>query len=347
MAVAAMSEPPPTLPADRASAALDLPDDVWEYISDLVGFRALSHVCSRLWQLLHHRHLALHLTEATAFHQMDRLLSCVDRVQTLAVDGEAALAEDVALPAVRSDSLAVAGGLHNCLLLELAVLQRAQALSSLTLFFGGKQVSDGDVLTLSGTLQDLPCLRTLVLYLDMNDVGPRGATALASLGRRLRLQRLSLVLLDNLLGVDGAACLGALGEAAHLEALSLDVSNNCLGDLGAQGLVPLRLAPALRRLELNLAMNEVGDSGAEALATMVAGGGWRQCHLRLDKNRITVRGAGPLVRTAAAAPGAVTLDLSANPLSAEDVACLTAMAQHPSNPLFELVLPAPRHSWDA
>lgn len=52
MAVAAMSEPPPTLPADRASAALDLPDDVWEYISDLVGFRALSHVCSRLWQLL-------------------------------------------------------------------------------------------------------------------------------------------------------------------------------------------------------------------------------------------------------------------------------------------------------
>ena len=120
-------------------------------------------------------------------------------------------------------------------------------------------------------LPRLPSLRVIALF--SAQIGPQGATALASALTKRALPSLDELDLDgNPLGDAGlAALLPALRQLPPLK--GLDLSNTNIGDEGVASLVAQPTAGKLKSLErLYLNNNQITDAGCATLASALRGG---------------------------------------------------------------------------
>ena len=163
----------------------ELAVDVLHCISDFSGTAACSHVCSRLWNALHGRHLTYSIRR-----------EC-DPLQTL---------NNLSLPGLHTFALRCVGpvgplsdNLGDSRAQALARLKDAPALHTLTLSLWFNCVGDSGAHALAG-LKEAPAVHTLTLVLGANNIGASGVQALAGLKEARALHTLYLDLGHNAVG---------------------------------------------------------------------------------------------------------------------------------------------------
>ena len=178
---------------------MELPDDVLLHICDYGQSRALSAVCSSMFHILQHRHLAL---GPNAEHAI-AALQHEARVRTLSVRWPAPCARSLRdlknLPALHTLTLDLRGDWEEGCPRALAQLASAPALRRLTLDLSGCLLEPGDVGALA-TLSQSETLEVLHLDLSFADLSNYEAQALVALKETQRLHTLKLNLGSNKLG---------------------------------------------------------------------------------------------------------------------------------------------------
>jgi uncharacterized protein (TIGR02996 family) len=149
-----------------------------------------------------------------------------------------------------------------------------------------------------------------ILALQGENIGPRGAAALA---RSPHLGRLAALRLHGKIGPDGVVALAQETGLPNLEALELDVAN-----AGARGMKALAASPLGARLK-RLSMRGLGDRGVAALKHLPKGAALTD--LDLESNGIGPAGAVSLAGCAGLS-GLQRLNLRFNQIGDRGIAAL-------------------------
>ena len=293
-ASAAVSQSAITMHPQPGALAIELPDDVWQRVSDYLQSTTLSEVCSKLWGLLQGQHLQLGIAS------ISQMTSKMPKWK----------------PAIRS--LEIVSNMQLALDADLQLLN---------LEVHHEKVDDRGAQALASALKDAPQMHALYLNLSDNSVGSVGAYALATLKSMPSLQILCLNLSGNSMYNSSAESLAALRDAPLLHTLHLDLSSNAVKDSGAEALAALKKAPSLRVLSLNIGHTQVGDVGAQALAGLKDAVRLHSLHLNLKDTEVGSCGAEALA-TLKDAPllHTLSLDMRNNYLGSRGRAALAEAA---------------------
>jgi len=200
---------------------------------------------------------------------------------------------------------------------SLASLSFAPSLRTLVLDLTANHIGPHGSQVLAQGLQRAPALQQLELYLSGNPIRDLGAEGLAALGRCERLQSLILALGACQLGPLTGHTLGTLTQGHSLRSLTLYLSWNPFGPQWARDFVPQSGRACSQRLDtLNLCLSGcgLGDQGAMALAKLKAGASLRELTIDISSNNVGDAGAISLATThRSPSLQCLSLDLAANP----------------------------------
>jgi len=292
---------------------LQLPDEIWQSISDWLQSSALGFTCGRLFNLLQFRHVFLDLTSPQPIDKLSHLGAVMHRLVTLRLrcpphDNHHCTAirliADCARNAIVLESLwvellgtdiqqwpqigrAPAARFRTEVAHILGPFQLAPNLRFLTVHLEDEELSSTAIRALTA-LKEWPALTTLSLCLVGKAL--HGERHLELLGASQIMRKLNIELAGMVASPVITSALVAASSAAGLRQLTLSLAETRLSSAAVERLTGLCDRPTLERLSLDLSNNAIGDRGAIALASFRDSPFLKVLDLNVSRNGITSAG---------------------------------------------------------